>query len=127
MKNFKLNRSLLMSGIETIMLGAYFVANSFRFARPDFFNTVASHIDDPPFATIAIILGTATVIVSFYNIRPLLSWCYITLTFVWMVYASAFLLQNIELWGHPFARLDCWLMYAVAARLIYEAWAGDTE
>ena len=127
MNNLKLNRSLLMSGLETVMIGVYFVVNSFRFTRPDFFNSLASHIDDPPFATVLIILGTITVIVAIYNIRPLISWCFVVLTFVWIVYALVFLLQNIELWGHPFARLDCWLMFAVAGRLIFDAWAGDTE
>ena len=126
LNNIKHNRSLLTSGLETIMIGVYFIANSFRFNRPDFFNSMASHIDDPPFAAIAIILGTIATLSAIYDIKSLVNRCYVILTFVWIVYAVAFMIQNIELFGHPFARLDCWLMFAVAGRIILDAWAGDT-
>lgn len=116
-----------MTAIETILLGAYFIVNSFRFARPDFLNTVASHLDDPPFAVADIVVGTAILVAAIYDIRPLVRWGYVGATCVWTVYGMAFLLQNIEVMGHPFAHLDCWLMFAVAARVCLEAWAGDTQ
>lgn len=125
--NVRKNRFLLITAIEMILLGAYFIVNSFRFGAPDIFNTVASRIDDPPFAAAVIIIGTAILVASLYDIRPLIRWGHVAATCVWTVYGMAFLLQNIELLGHPFAHLDCWLMFAVAARIILEAWAGDTK
>jgi len=125
--NVRKNRFLLITAIEMILLGAYFIVNSFRFGAPDIFNTVASRIDDPPFAAAVIIIGTAILVASLYDIRPFIRRGYVAATCVWTVYGMAFLLQNIELLGHPFAHLDCWLMFAVAARIILEAWAGDTK
>lgn len=125
--NVRKNRFLLVTALETILLGAYFIVNSFRFGAPDIFNTVASHIDDPPFAAADIIVGTAVLVAALYDIRPLVRWGYVATTCVWMVYGMAFLLQNIEVMGHPFGHLDCWLMFAVAARIILESWAGDTQ
>ncbi|ORJ53917.1 hypothetical protein LBR_08280 [Levilactobacillus brevis] len=125
--NVRKNRFLLVTALETILLGAYFIANSFRFGAPDLFNTVASHIDDPPFAAADIVVGTVVLVAALYDIRPLIKWCYVAATCVWTLYAMAFLLQNIEMMGHPFAHLDCWLMFAVAGRTILEAWAGDAN
>lgn len=121
------NYSLLVTGVEIIMLGAFFVANSFRFARPDILSSVASHIDDPPFATIDIIIGTVIVMSAWFNIRPLIKWCYASAAFIWMLYGCAFMLQNIDMMGHPFGRIDCWLMFAIAGRVILESWAGDNS
>lgn len=125
--NMLKNWSIIVTGTEIIMIGAFFIANSFRFARPDLFNTVASHIDDPPFATVDIIIGTVIIVAAVYDIRPLLRWSYPVAAFIWVAYGLAFMLQNIELIGHPFARLDCWLMFAIAARVIIESWAGDSQ
>lgn len=125
--NVRRNRFLLITAVETIFLGTYFIINSFRFARPDFFNTLASHIDDPPFAAADIVIGTVILMAALFNIRILIRWCYVGATAVWTIYGFAFLLQNIEMFGHPLAHLDCWLMFAVAARVILEAWAGDSQ
>lgn len=121
------NWSIIVTGAEIIMLGAFFIANNFRFARPDIFSSLASHIDDPPFATIDIVVGTVIVVAAIYDIRPLLRWSYPVAAFIWMAYGLAFMLQNIEMMGHPFGRLDCWLMFAIAARVIIESWAGDEK
>lgn len=126
-KNVQRNRFLLITAIETIFLGTYFIINSFRFARPDFFNSVASHIDDPPFAAGVIVIGTVILMAALFDIRPLIRWCYVGATAVWTIYGLAFLLQNLEMFGHPMAHLDCWLMFAVATRVILEAWAGDSR
>ncbi|WDQ20857.1 hypothetical protein PTW40_14220 [Lactiplantibacillus plantarum] len=125
MNGTKKNYSILMTGVEIVMIGAFFVANTFRFKRPDLLNSLASHIDDPPFATINIIIGTVIVMVAIFDIRPLIKWCYAVAAFIWTIYGLAFMLQNIEVMGHPFGRLDCWLMFAIAGRVILESWAGD--
>lgn len=125
LKNLKRNHSVLANGIELIILGSFFIVNSFRFNRPDFFNMIATHLDDPPFTVVLIIFGSYCVFVSIMNMKKLLKWCLIFSTFVWTVYGGAFLIKNIELWGSPFSNLDCWFMFAVAMRTILDAWAGD--
>ncbi|MFO1557166.1 hypothetical protein ABC399_16095 [Lactiplantibacillus plantarum] len=122
-----MNHSVLANGIELIMLGAFFIVNSFRFDRPDFFNMIATHLDDPPFTVVLIIAGTICVMAAVFNRSGLLRWCLIGSTFIWMIYGCAFLIKNIELWGSAVSNLDCWFMFAVALRTILAAWAGDTR
>lgn len=127
LKNLKRNHSVLANGIELIILGSFFIVNSFRFNRPDFFNMIATHLDDPPFTVVLIIAGTICVMVAILNIHYLLRWCLIGSTFIWTIYGCAFLIKNLELWGSAFSNLDCWFMFAVALRTILDAWAGDAS
>ncbi|WP_223877136.1 hypothetical protein [Lactiplantibacillus pingfangensis] len=126
-KGIRKNYSLLITGVEIIMLGAFFVANSLRFDRPDLLNSLASHIDDPPFASIDIIVGTIIVMVAYFDIHHLIKWCYAGAAFIWTIYGFAFMLQNVEVMGHAFRRLDCWLMFGIAIRVILESWAGGRK
>jgi len=126
-RNLKQNHSVLANGMELIMLGAFFVVNSFRFDHPDVLNMVATHLDDPPFSVVLVIAGTICVMAVVYNVRYLLRWCLVGSAFIWTIYGCAFLLKNIELTGSAFSNLDCWFMFAVALRTILDAWAGDTE
>jgi len=124
-QNLKQNHSILANGIELIMLGAFFVVNSFRFDHPDVLNMVATHLDDPPFSVVLIVAGTICVMAAVYNVRHLLRWCLVGSAFIWTIYGCAFLLKNFELAGSAFSNLDCWFMFAVAMRTILDSWAGD--
>lgn len=119
------NRFLLLTGLETIILGMYFVTRSFVFMRPDFLNTLASHVDDPPFATFLIVIGAFCTFTALFDIQPMIRWCYGIAEFIWTVYALAFLLQDIEFNGH--IGIATWLMFFIAIRTLFESWAGDDE
>lgn len=97
--NLRQNHSVLANGMELIMLGAFFVVNSFRFDHPDVLNMIATHLDDPPFSVVLIIAGTICVMAVVYNVRYLLRWCLVGSAFIWTIYGYAFLLKNIELTG----------------------------
>ncbi|PWG00945.1 hypothetical protein [Levilactobacillus bambusae] len=120
--SIRANRFLLVTRFETILLGAYFITNAFQFARPDLLNTLASHIDDPPFAVGLIIIGTFMALVALFDLAPLTKWCYGIGECVWFIYTLSFWLQDYEIHGH--VNLLTYLMLVVTIRIALEAWAG---
>ncbi|WPC20851.1 hypothetical protein N6G96_05950 [Pediococcus inopinatus] len=125
-KYIKRNRFLFWRGVESLSLGSFFLSNAFVFARPDFINSIASHLDDPPFATLLILVGSFTVFVAMFNERQFFSICLALNEGIWVIYFIAFAIQDFEARGHMFTSIGTVLSFMVAIQIMAEAfWGGD--
>ena len=125
-KYIKQNRFLLWRGIESLLLGYFFMSNPFIFVRPDFINSIAAHLDDPPFATLLILVGSLTIFVAVFNEREFFSICLATNEGIWVIYFIAFAIQDFETHGHVFASIGTILSFMVGIQIMAEAfWGGD--
>lgn len=132
-RNFKLNHDMVISGFETLFLGAYliYVQNVFVLNHPDphvrHLARILSHAQDPLLAILLICVGTLTILVGLWNVRRF--WAkrvaISSMVAIWSSYFVAFLWRDINRPG-PLG-FSTILIGVVIIRLLIEARWGDSQ
>lgn len=131
LKNIERNRFWLLTGIETVILGIFFLYQPGFIADASPFHNAVNILDDTFPATVLVIVGTFTVIASCFTLVP--NWHRFNVTvlqFVWTLYAVAFLIRDINDPRPPMIGIPTILMWAIVVRIFAESrWGdpGDTE
>lgn len=129
-KNFKLNHQLIISGFETLFLGAYliYVQNLFTVPprRMHRFGQIAMHAQDPMLAVILIVVGSFAVVVGLWNVREFFvnRVTLVAMIGVWSAYFVVFFWHDLNRPGPlGFATI---LIGFVIVRLFVESRWGDS-
>lgn len=90
----KQNHFVVISGLETILLGSYLIYVSNLIRRPPIFH----HAQDPYLAILLVIIGTFATVIGIFN----LNWFHaqrialVTMLMVWTAYFTVFLVNDIN-------------------------------
>lgn len=123
--NIAKNRVWFITGLETLLLGVFFL-----FA-PDFLDTghfkdIFNVLDDTIPSIFLIVVGTFTVVNSAFEVEP--DWHrgnVFLLEFLWAFYTATFIFHDIEGGGRPMLTLTSLLLLMESIRIFLESWLGD--
>lgn len=129
-RNFKQNHQLVISGLETLFLGAYliYVQNLFTVppTRMHEFGQIAVHAQDPLLSVLLICVGICAVMVGIWNVRQFYAkrFALVSMIAVWVAYFVVFFWHDVNRPGPlGFATI---LIGFVIIRLFIESRWGDS-
>ena len=99
--NIKNNYFIIISGLETLLLGSYllYVANLFTDKLPlyDHFHHIIQHAQDPWLAIILVVIGTFAIMIALFDLNKFrVRLIAITsMTMIWSVYFVVFLVHDV--------------------------------
>lgn len=126
LQNMRRNRFWLVTGIETFFLGTFFLY------APDFihdaspFHSVVNVLDDTWVSIVLLIIATFTIVSSCFQLQP--DWHRINvfvLQFAWTLYATGFLVRDINDPHPPLVALSTILFWGIVVRIYLESRWGD--
>lgn len=124
--NAACNRFWLLTGLETIALGVFFMLapNYIHDGGP--FHSAVMWLDDPIPVLILLSVGFFTVILSCFDMNP--NWHrgnIIALQAIWSIYAAAFLIRDLNDPRPPMVGLATILFWAIVLRIYVEGLVGE--
>ncbi|WP_334427253.1 MULTISPECIES: hypothetical protein [unclassified Levilactobacillus] len=128
-KNVRHNHFMLVTGLETLLLGAYliYVANVFKEPISDHFHHIIQHAQDPYVSILLIIVGTLAVIVAVLDVHQFRARrvALVAMVMVWSVYFILFMWHDFHTPGPM--KFGTILIGFVLVRLFAElAWGDKT-
>jgi len=126
-KNIKRNHFMLVTGLETLFLGAFliYVANVFK--ETDRFHHIIQHAQDPYVSILLIVVGTLAIIVAVLDVRQFRArrMALVAMVMVWSVYFILFMWHDFHTPGPM--KFGTILIGFVLVRLFAElAWGDKT-
>lgn len=126
-KNVKRNHFMLVTGLETLLLGAYliYVANVFKEPAPDHFRHVIQHAQDPYIAILLVVVGTLAITVAVLDVHQFKAKrvALVTMVMVWASYFILFMWHDCHTPGP--LKFGTILIGFVLVRLFVELGWGD--
>lgn len=126
-ENIKRNHFMLVTGLETLFLGAFliYVANVFK--EPDRFHHIIQHAQDPYVSILLIVVGTLAIMVAVLDVRQFRArrMALVAMVMVWSVYFILFMWHDFHTPGPM--KFGTILIGFVLVRLFAElAWGDKT-
>lgn len=124
-KNITKNRSWLLTGLETVLLGVFFLFVPDILDSGDY-RAIFNLFDTTLPAIFLIVVGTFTIVNAAFEVEP--NWHRVNvfiLEFIWSFYTATFVIHDFQLKGRVFISLTSILFFVVALRIFFESWLGD--
>lgn len=124
-KNITKNRSWLLTGLETVLLGVFFLFVPDILDSGDY-RAIFNLFDTTLPAIFLIVVGTFTIVNAAFEVEP--NWHRVNvfiLEFIWSFYTATFVIHDFQLKGRVFISLISILFFVVALRIFFESWLGD--
>lgn len=97
--NLRKNRHMIISSIELIVMGMYFIARPFRFQPLFWIDTALKYLGTPLASILTIIIGIVCLIIVAANLEHMFPTVYGVELFVFLIYACAFVASDIDTGG----------------------------
>lgn len=94
--NLRKNRHMIISSIELIVMGMYFIARPFRFQPLFWLDTALKYIGTPEISIFTIMIGVFCLIVVSSNLEHMFPTIYGVELFIFLVYMCAFIASDID-------------------------------
>ena len=126
LQNMRRNRFWLITGIETLLLGVFFLYAPGFIADISPFHSAVNVLDDTFPAILLLLLGGFTVVSSCFQMKP--DWHRVNvfvLQFAWTLYAAGFLVRDLSQPHPPLIGLSTIVFWGIVVRIYLESRWGD--
>ena len=94
--NLRKNRHMIISSIELIVMGMYFMVRPFRFQPLFWLDTALKYLGTPLASIMVVIIGMACLIVFASNLEHIFPTVYGVELFIFMIYLCAFIASDFD-------------------------------
>ena len=126
-RNIKHHRFWFITGIETAVLGGFFLFAP-NFLDSGTFRQLFNLLDNTIPAVFLVVIGTFTVINAAFQVEP--NWHRMNVSlreFLWAFYAATFLVHDLQGDSKPIVSLTTLLLLTVAIRIFLESWWEESS